>query len=194
VGDHGDPFPFRAGILAHAFPPTPRNSEPLAGDVHFNDEMPFEIGADIDVFSVALHEIGHALGLGHVDTPGAVMYPYYRKVDGLGDADREAILRLYPARQPVNLSDRTPPSLLIHGPATSSTTQAAITLTGTASDPSGVAEVRWTNAVARETGIAEGTTRWTARIPLVSGFNTIVVHARDGAGNETWRSLVITRR
>lgn len=117
TGAHGDGYPFgpAGGVLAHTFYPYPVNPEPIAGDMHFNDANTWGIGTDIDLFSVALHEAGHALGLGHSDLPGAVMYPYYRQVTGLSAEDIAAVLRLYaavqaspgPASQP---SAPTPPA------------------------------------------------------------------------------------
>ncbi len=100
TGAHGDPYPFGpAGtILAHTFYPAPPNPEPLAGDMHFNDANPWGIGNSVDLFSVALHETGHALGLGHSDLPSAVMYPYYKMVTGLTPEDIAAAQMLYASR------------------------------------------------------------------------------------------------
>ena len=62
--------------------------------------MPTRAGApdtSVDLFSVALHETGHALGLGHSSNPGAVMYPYYRMQTGLTSDDIAGIQALYGA-------------------------------------------------------------------------------------------------
>ena len=68
---HGDGYPFDGpgGVLAHTFFPAPPNPEPIAGDMHFDDSESWHIGSDTDLFSVALHELGHSLGLGHADDP-----------------------------------------------------------------------------------------------------------------------------
>ena len=75
-GSHGDSYPFDGpgGVLAHTFYPPP-NSEPVAGDMHLDADESWHVGSAVDLYSVALHEAGHALGLGHSDQPGAVMYP-----------------------------------------------------------------------------------------------------------------------
>jgi len=73
--------PFSSGVIAHAFFPPPTNGA-IAGDIHFNDEG-FDFAddlnnnTDIDFISVAIHEIGHSLGLGHSEYNNAVMYESY---------------------------------------------------------------------------------------------------------------------
>lgn len=71
--DHGDGFPFDGpyGVLGHASPPT-------KGSLHLDEDEPWSIGpmaGHIDMETVALHEIGHLLGLEHSSVEGAVMYP-----------------------------------------------------------------------------------------------------------------------
>lgn len=100
-GSHGDAYAFDGpgASLAHTFYPAPPNPEPIAGNMHFDAAENWRIGASVDLYSVALHEAGHALGLGHSDQPGAVMYPYYHQADGLTSDDIAGIQALYGARE-----------------------------------------------------------------------------------------------
>lgn len=314
---HGDAYPFTGpgGVLAHTFYPANPNPEPIAGDMHLNDSETWGIGTNTDLFSVTLHELGHALGLGHSDNPNDVMYPYYKLMTGLQPGDIAAIQTMYaaqtgsttpapaptptptpaptgsalsltvnataatttaaavtltgaatggagtisvswstasssvavsgaaagsaaawtissialavgantitvtasagsshvsqvvtitrqaasttPPTPPVTTgggSDTTPPTLTIGSPGgtTVSTSAATIAFSGTASDNVGVTKVTWsTNTGA--SGTANGTTNWSSTIPLLTGSNVITIRAYDAAGNNGWRSVVVTR-
>ncbi|KAM4045515.1 collagenase 3-like [Anomaloglossus baeobatrachus] len=74
--EHGDFFSFDGPrrVLAHAFPP----GDHLGGDVHFDEEETWTVDSeDYNLFSVAVHEFGHALGLTHSSNHYALMYPIY---------------------------------------------------------------------------------------------------------------------
>ncbi len=104
---HGDGSPFDGpgGVLAHAFFPANPNPEPIAGDIHFDDSEFWRVGYGVDMYSIALHECGHSLGLGHSADPNAVMYwAYYSPYDGLAQDDINGIRAIYATL------DFTPPS------------------------------------------------------------------------------------
>ena len=90
----------RAGRWRIPSIPRRRTPEPIAGDLHLDADEPWRSGANVDLYSVALHEAGHALGLGHSDRPGAVMYPYYKLSTGLTDDDIAGIRALYGSNVP----------------------------------------------------------------------------------------------
>jgi Predicted Zn-dependent proteases len=140
-GAHGDPYPFDGPgkILAHTFYPTPVNPDPIAGDMHLDADEHWQAGADIDLFSVVLHEVGHALGLGHSDKASAVMYPYYKRVTALTTEDVAAVRTLYAPQADGAVA---PAALSITATAPSSTSAATVDLSGTTAGGSG--EVRVT--------------------------------------------------
>ncbi len=93
-------------VLAHAFPP---NGGDRRGRVHFylakNWTLDEEVARDqwpaiTDFFSVAAHEIGHALGLAHnTQNDKALMHDMYLGPHpNLHADDIEAIQNIYPAR------------------------------------------------------------------------------------------------
>ncbi|XP_041015689.1 metalloendoproteinase 2-MMP-like [Juglans microcarpa x Juglans regia] len=114
VGDHGDGEPFDGllGTLAHAFSPT-------SGRLHLDGDENWVVSSDIteatetsavDLESVAVHEIGHLLGLGHSSVEDAIMYPTIpsrtRKVE-LASDDISGIQELYGTNPSYNGSTST---------------------------------------------------------------------------------------
>ena len=89
----------------------------LGGDIHFDDDEPWSQGNQeneshgaVDFFTVAVHEIGHALGLSHSPVMESIMFPYYKgKSDinqfALGYDDILAMYELYSKCIKINLSD-----------------------------------------------------------------------------------------
>jgi hypothetical protein len=82
--------------LASTFYPPSVNNYSVAGDVSFNTGYSFNIGSTYDLFTVAEHEIGHALGLACSSATGSVMYTTYTgAVNGLGSDDIAGIRSVY---------------------------------------------------------------------------------------------------
>lgn len=87
IGGHA--FDGAGGTLAHGyFPPT--NGVTAAGDIHFDIGDSWKIGfggPGFDIFQVAAHEIGHAIGLGHTGVPASLMNPFYTEAFSGPQAD-----------------------------------------------------------------------------------------------------------
>lgn len=80
-GSCPNPFDGPGGTLAHAYYPPPAGGV-LAGDAHFDEDetwsvtLPIPVGQH-DFETVAAHEFGHSIGLGHSRVRNALMFPTY---------------------------------------------------------------------------------------------------------------------
>ena len=189
-GDHGDGFPFTSDVLAHTFYPS--NPEPIAGDMHLNMDEAWHSGSNIDIYTVALHEAGHALGLGHSDQPGAIMYPYYRLGAQLSSSDIAGIQAIYGSVSPAPAPVGNPLTLSVAG-VTAQTTAAAVAISGTTANGIGPTVVTW-QTDHKSSGQATGGASWSAAsVPLVTGSNTITFTATDGNHRTATQSVTVTR-
>jgi hypothetical protein len=215
-GAHGDSWPFDGpgGILAHTFYPVPINAESLAGDMHMDADENWHAGGDLDIYSVALHEAGHAIGLGHSDKIGDVMYPYYRSHLVLSANDIGASQVLYgtlptpvtipipipipiPAPIPVPLPVPVTPTVtalrLVPDTPAVSTQSASIIVTGTISGGTSPYSVQWQTDHGYSGRATISGKTWTASgVALVTGSNTITVTAFDAARKSASQTVATT--
>ena len=113
----GDPFDGPGDVLAHASYPNPYQDRQVF--LHFDNAERWVNSEtqNVDLLTVAAHEIGHNLGLDHSDDPNALMYPSYsgsRRF--LGQDDIAGVQSLYglaaqPAESPeAPAQGATPPT------------------------------------------------------------------------------------
>lgn len=83
--------------LGAAVPPDPFVSGTLAGDVFLNTDAAFTAGS---LYAVALHEVGHVLGMAHSTDPKSVMFDPLNPAGTPTAGDVAALRVLYGARAP----------------------------------------------------------------------------------------------
>jgi hypothetical protein len=112
VGDHGDgdPFDGPGDVLAHASFPNAYDQSQVF--LHFDDDEQWvdSDSQDVDLETVAAHEIGHTLGLAHSDDPQALMFPSYSGPHrSLGQDDIAGIQNIYGASSAQDPAPQAPP-------------------------------------------------------------------------------------
>jgi hypothetical protein len=182
AGAHSDAYPFDGPrkVLAHTFYPSPVTSRSRATCTWMG-----QAGAGIDLYSVTLHELGHALRLGH-SSAGRGDVLVLPQASALTGDDIAGIQSLYgmpvvveqpavsgPALQPgapsVPVAPSAPtsrgceghdgPDVKLSGATMETTSSASIKVSGTATHNVGVVAVKWTGVAGvpgRRTGPATG--------------------------------------
>ncbi len=95
-------YAFSNTQLGDTFYPPSANNYSIAGDIAFNTGQTWNIGSTYDLFTVAAHEFGHALGLGDSSaSTSAIMYGSYTGVKSVLSSDDIAGIRnIYSGNNP----------------------------------------------------------------------------------------------
>jgi hypothetical protein len=91
----------------------------MYGDIHFDTAETWKIGfggSGFDIFTVAAHEIGHAIGLDHTTVPSSLLNAFYSEAfGGLQADDIAGAQHLYGAPVTTTVPEPTTGLLLLTG-------------------------------------------------------------------------------
>jgi hypothetical protein len=112
TGNHGDgdSFDGPGDVLAHASFPNPYDNSQVF--LHFDDDERWvdSTTQNVDLLTVAAHEIGHTLGLAHSSDPNALMYPSYSgPYRTLGEDDIAGVQAIYGVASAPEPAPEAPP-------------------------------------------------------------------------------------
>jgi hypothetical protein len=95
-------YAFGNSNLAQAYMPPPANNYSIAGDIQYNTGQTFNTnGQAYDLFTVSMHEFGHALGLYGSNVISAEMYEIYNGCkSAIHSDDVNGIRAIYSSGQP----------------------------------------------------------------------------------------------
>jgi hypothetical protein len=155
-----------------------------------------------------LHEAGHAIGLGHSDNPGDVMYPYYRTNMQLSANDIGAAQALYGVPGAANVISAAPsasstgetapaalpsPLQLMLNAVPSSTSTNETSVDGTVAGGVPPITVQWQTNHGYSGAASLIGAAWTANdVTLVNGSNTVSFTAFDAAHETISQTVGIT--
>jgi uncharacterized repeat protein (TIGR01451 family) len=155
------------GTLAHAYYPPP-NGTTIAGDMHFDTGETWSCtpANGIDIGIVALHEIGHSIGLRHSYSGLAVMNPSYTpSLTGLQVDDVEGAVSIYGSSNPLVVDD----ALIVSDSVTSDSTTITYQFTIQNQNSSPVEDVTVSALLPESAAYIPGTALAEPSIPL-NGF------------------------
>ncbi|MFO0889707.1 MAG: matrixin family metalloprotease [Isosphaeraceae bacterium] len=171
-----------SGTLAVTFLPPPINGGSDAGDIVFNSSTDWRINSAYDLQTVAIHEIGHALGMGHSQISTAVMYAAYNaQKQKLTSDDVIGIQSIWQAPQPdqFNSNGRSNSSFLWPASVTSYIDASAqVSIPGLALNTTGQNEWFYVTVPASTTGTMVATVQssgLSSLSPKITVFNSMLL-------------------